>query len=286
MTPNCERRASSTVAPQSLAADEQRVRRRAVRGLRRPGAPARPAPTPRRGSPGLAAGPGRRADARARSRRPSPSWPSSGPTSPPASRRGAEGEPNSAGPTRPRRAGDVLPGAVQLERVPVRRLTESTETGAEPMPHDRDADLDAAPLPGQQGMSLGSLALAWLLHAGRAAWRRPGASRPRAAGLRPQAQGARRRRPGPGDDLAVHAGRAQPPRPVRPQARAPRSATARPSPATSSTTTPARPAPSSSPAPGSSASTAQCGMELSELLPGLGGGRRRRSRWSARCRPA
>ena len=70
-------------------------------------------------------------------------------------------------------------------------------------------------------MSIGSLALTWLLHQDGAPPRprpaKPTLERP-VYDLKPKAPAAPAA--GPGDDLAVHAGRAQPPRPVRPQARA------------------------------------------------------------------
>ena len=119
-----------------------------------------------------------------------------------------------------------------------------------------------------------ALALAWLLQQddALAAPPKPQLERP-TFDLKPQPPAAPAA--GHGDDLDVHAGRAEPHRPVRSQAGARPSGTCRTSPATSSTTTPPRPAPSCSAARGSSRKHGQCGMELSELLPHLGERRRR-----------
>ena len=137
------------------------------------------------------------------------------------------------------------------------------------MPHDPRSRSTRRHFLASQGMSIGSLALTWLLHQERAAGRARQA-RARAAGLRPEPKAPPAPAQGPGDDLAVHAGGAEPPRPVRPQARADRARAVRLTPATSSTTTPARPAPSCFASPWKFRKHGQCGMELSELLPGLG----------------
>ena len=160
MAPNCERRDSSTVAPQSLDADEQRLRPRSVRGPGRPRRSPRPAPTRPTGSAWPGGSPSAAGPTPRRSTRPSPSSTPSGPPSP-RQRRREEGK--EATPARPTRPGESLPRAVLLERVPVRRLTERRRPARWPTPCNTGCTSRRHFL-ATQGMSLGSLALAWLLH--------------------------------------------------------------------------------------------------------------------------
>ena len=249
--------------------DEQRVHGRVLRGLRRPAS-------------SRSAG----ADPAARVRLGPGGWPSGASPTPEQVADAlaflAEQEADLAGrpSPRPRRqsapapdpdraCGDALPGAVRartrscmsIDRVELRRPESDTDG-----PTARPGSLARQPsghFLAEQGIEPG------LAGAGLAARTRTGCpradgppgrrSRPGTARLRPEAEGPAAPAPGQGDDLAVHAGRPEPPRPVRPQARARAAATARRSPATSSSTTPARPARSCSAAPGSSASTATAG---------------------------
>ena len=79
----------------------------------------------------------------------------------------------------------------------------------------------------QQSVGIGSLALAWLLNQDelRAA-RQASQAEPGKADLRPEAEAGRSAGQGDGDDLDVHAGRAEPHRPVRSQAGADQAAPA------------------------------------------------------------
>ena len=103
-------------------------------------------------------------------------------------------------------------------------------------------------------MGMGSVALAWLLQQEKllAAPHMPRENR----SIRPDRQAAARAAAGPGHDLAVHARRAEPRRPARPQARADRSAAAPTIRARSSTASSTGPARSCSAVRGSSPSTA------------------------------
>ena len=125
-------------------------------------------------------------------------------------------------------------------------------------------------------MGIGSVALAWLLQqeqaAGRAA-HAAGGSR-----VRPDGQAAARAGHGPGDDLAVHARRAEPRRPVRPQARADEAQRAATIPGDVVYSFANRASKKLFGIPWKFAKHGQCGTEVSELLPHLAEHRRRHRR--------
>ena len=196
MTPNCEPSHQLDRGAAVAAPDEQRLRRRRSPRPSPPGSPRKRAPIRRRRSawPG-----GWRSAARPTTRR-SPSavaflarqrddFAAGRAEQAAKARRSPE-------PTRPAGPGQSLPGTAELQRVPLRRLRRSGETG--PCPTIRAVVSTPAPLPGEPGheprLARPDLAAA----PGAAPGAAPAKPDARTAGLRPQAQGRRRARPGPG----------------------------------------------------------------------------------------